>query len=279
MKKKKKETPKKYAARLDELEFRYGAEAADPARLKELERLREFKKKFYEQRKQDLETFYKILNKLERKIGGYRYLSSCNGQMNWPRQGGYFFFEDGEFRENSSQLRVVRVGTHAVSNGSKSTLWGRLRSHRGTLMGKHKNGGNHRGSIFRLHIGTALINKYGLKEFSKWGIGSSASSLIRNKEVSLEVRVSKIIGSMPFLWLKAEDKSGPNSVRKFIERNAVALLSNYDRQPIDPSSEKWLGNSCSDGHINRSGLWNIDHVDESYNPGFLNTLEQLVDAI
>lgn len=237
------------------------------------------KEKSLERRKQDLETFYKILNMLERKLGGHRYLSNCNGQMNWPRKGIYFFFEDGEIRENGKQLRVVRVGTHAVSKNSKNILWGRLRSHRGTMKGSHKGGGNHRGSIFRLHIGTALINKYGCKEFSKWGIDSSASSSIRDKEYTLEVKVSKSIGSMPFLWLKAEDKSGPNSVRKFIERNSVALLSNYDRQPIDQPSKKWLGKYCINNRISLSGLWNVDHIDESYDPGFLDVMKELVDSI
>ena len=273
MKQKKKESPEEVAARLDELEFKYGAEATDPKILRKIE------KKRFELRKRDLETFYKILNKLERKIGGRRYLSNCNGQMNWPKKGVYFFFEDGEFRENGKQLRVVRVGTHAVSKGSKSLLWGRLRSHRGTAKRSHKGGGNHRGSIFRLHIGTALINKYGFKEFSKWGIGSSASYFIRDKEKSLEVRVSKRIGSMPFFWLKAEDKSGPNSIRKFIEKYSVSLLSNYDKQPIDPPSKKWIGKSCSNDRICCSGLWNVDHIGESYNPKFLDAMEQLVDSM
>ena len=147
------------------------------------------------------------------------------------------------------------------------------------MKGRHKDGGNHRGSIFRLHIGTALINKYGYKEFSKWGIDRSASSSIRDKEYSLELKVSESIGSMPFLWLKAEDKSDPNSIRKFIERNSVALLSNYDRQPIDLPSEKWIGKYCSNDRICRSGLWNVDHIDESYKPGFLDAMEQLVDTM
>lgn len=271
--KQKKKGLEEYPMLLDELEFKYGAEAADP------KKLRDFEKKHYERRSQDLETFYRILNKLERKLGGHRYLSNCNGQMNWPRKGIYFFFEDGEFRENGKQLRVVRVGTHAVSKNSKSIFWDRLIAHRGTIKGSHRGGGNHRGSIFRLHIGTALINKYGYKEFSKWGIDSSASSSIRDKEYNLEVKVSKSIGSMPFLWLKAGDKSGPNSVRKFIERNSVAMLSNYDRQPIDQPSKKWLGKYCSNNRISLSGLWNVAHIDESYDPGFLDVMKQLVDSI
>jgi len=48
--------------------------------------------------------------------------------------------------------RVVRVGTHGLKTGSTSTLWGRVHQHRDTREG----GGNHRGSVFRLHVGQAL---------------------------------------------------------------------------------------------------------------------------
>jgi hypothetical protein len=69
-------------------------------------------------------------------------------------RGVYFFFEGGELRSQSgSGGLVVRIGTHAVSVGSKSTLWGRLAQHRGSLSGN----GNHRGSIFRLWVGSALL--------------------------------------------------------------------------------------------------------------------------
>lgn len=62
--------------------------------------------------------------------------------------------EPGEYRTRKlHQLRIVRVGTHAVSTGSKATLWHRLRAHRGSKDGR----GNHRASIFRRHAGAAMI--------------------------------------------------------------------------------------------------------------------------
>ena len=105
----------------------------------------------HKSRVEDLDRFYYLMNQLKEKVGGYRYLSQCHGTMNWPNRGVYFFFEPGEFRTDGKTFRVVRVGTHAVSLGSKATLWSRLITHRGHVDGD----GNHRGSVFRLLIGSA----------------------------------------------------------------------------------------------------------------------------
>jgi hypothetical protein len=39
------------------------------------------------------------------------------------------------------------------------------------------------------------------------------------------------------LWLSVDDEPGPQSLRGCIERNAIALLSNYGKLPIDPPSD------------------------------------------
>jgi hypothetical protein len=62
--------------------------------------------------------------------------------------------EEGEERSHSGQgPRIVRVGTHALKGGSSTTLWKRLSQHKGQERSRR---GNHRGSIFRLIVGTAL---------------------------------------------------------------------------------------------------------------------------
>ena len=124
-------------------------------------------------------------------------------------------------------------------------------------------------------MGTAIINKGGLS-FDSWGRGSSGGADIRVKEHSLEIRVSGKIRAMPFLWLELDDEPGPASVRKHIERNSIALLSNFKRAPIDPASPGWLGQYCASDKVRESGLWNVDHVDEEYDPGFLDILIRLV---
>ena len=226
-----------------------------------------------------IKWLYEILEDIENRVGGKRCLRECNGKMRWPRRGIYFFFEHGEERVHSgSGLRVVRVGTHALKPHSRSTLWERLRTHRGT-----RSGGNHRASVFRRHIGEAILKREGLEgKFPTWGKGSSASAEVRQKERQLEQEVSKYIGAMPFLWLEVDDPPGPNCLRTYLERNIIALLSNYrypEGQKIDPPSRCWLGNYSPNEKIRRSGLWNDRHVDEEWDPGALEKLEKLVKRL
>jgi len=41
---------------------------------------------------------------------------------------------------------------------------------------------------------------------------------------------------MPFLWLEIDDAPSAGSMRGFVERNAIALLSNLAKPPLDPPS-------------------------------------------
>ena len=136
-------------------------------------------------REQHLKLFYELLLQLETQVGGKRLLRDCHGRMTWPDRGVYFFFEKGETRHfDSASLRVVRVGTHAVSIGSKSTLWGRLKQHQGIASG----GGNHRGSIFRHHVGAALMIQNNLT-CSSWLDRNSRGKQVQAAEANLEKQV------------------------------------------------------------------------------------------
>jgi len=179
-------------------------------------------------------------------------------------------------------MRVVRVGTHALKRYSRTTLWDRLRAHRGTLNGEHAGDGNHRGSIFRLHVGTAILKKEGVeKQYATLGVGSSAKKRIRDLEYPVEKKVSNYIGFMPFLWLEVDDAPGPQSKRAYIERNSIAILGNYSKletqSMVDPPSDSWLGRYCRSVLVRESGLWNVDHVTETYvDPSFLGKFENLL---
>ena len=226
----------------------------------------------------NLRHFYEILATLEHKVGGARTLDNCDSKTGWPERGIYFFLEPGEYRSDFGDgLRIVRVGTHALKSGSRRKLWDRLRQHKGT---NRPSGGNHRGSIFRLLVGNSLIERDGVSSPS-WELGKSKprKASERNAEEALEGKVSSVIGSMPFLWLAVEDDPGPRSIRGYIERNTIALLSNYDRPPLDPPSRDWLGTWCDRERVRASGLWNNRHVEEQYRPEFLETLNCLVNAM
>ena len=229
-----------------------------------------------EQRPDNLTRLYELLDRLEDRLGGARRLSECNAKMGWPKQGVYFFREAGENRTDPGDgPRIVRVGTHALKTRGKTTLWNRLSQHRGNAK---SHGGNHRGSIFRLITGAALIEQNGY-DYPTWGHGSSASKEVRESERTLERKVSAVIGDMPFLWLAVEDEPGPDSLRGYIERNAIALLSNYGCEPIDPPSSGWLGHWSDRERVRLSGLWNNNHVGDGYDPVFLDTLERQIDKM
>ena len=114
---------------------------------------------------------------------------------------------------------------------------------------------------------------------SSWGKGNNAPREVKLGERALEQEVSAVIGAMPFLWLAVNDEPGPDSLRGYIERNAIALLSNYGREPIDPPSPQWLGHHSDREKVRQSGLWNNNHVDESHDPAFLDTLQRLIERM
>ena len=224
-------------------------------------------------------VLYELLSVIESKCGGARYLSDFKDKLSLPDRGVYFFFEPGETRfESFSGDRVVRVGTHALKTDNRSTLWGRLRQHRGVLSGGHPGGGNHRGSVFRKHIGAALIKQ---KSFPvncsyHWGKGSSSTKEIQEQEYPIEIAVSDHIRKMPFIWIEVNDLPGPNSFRAYIERNCIALLSNANKEKIDEQSIEWLGNHTENLSIINSGLWNVNHVYDDHDPDFLNIFSEYI---
>jgi hypothetical protein len=221
----------------------------------------------------DLQHFYALLGSLAERVGGPRTLSACSGRLGWPRRGVYFFMEEGEVRSDSGTgPRIVRVGTHALTEGSGTKLWGRLKQHRGQ---QKAGGGNHRGSIFRLIVGTAIMARSG-RDLPSWGRGANAPAEVRAAENALECEVSTVICAMPFLWLAIDDEPGAESLRGYIERNAIALLSNFEKKPLDPPGAGWLGHYCNRELVRKSGLWNQNHVDEAYDRAFLDRFEKLV---
>ena len=198
----------------------------------------------------DIERFYHLLARLEERVGRKRTLVECHRNMGWPRRGVYFFFEDGETRSNShGDLRVVRVGTHAVTAKSKSRLWNRLYEHK-------QDGGR---SVFRDHVNQALKNRSE-----------------DEREHNHSRCISNYIGQMPFLWVNVDGENS-HHMRRRIERNSIALLSDFNGEATDKSSKRWLGN-CSDNEaLKRSGLWNVQHTKHGFNPSYLTELKTCVE--
>ena len=231
----------------------------------------------------DLVRFYALIDQLMLHVGGTRTLANLAGFRDWPDRGVYLFFEPSEVRRDTGTgPRVVRVGTHALVERSRSTLRQRLGQHRGSASGR----GNHRGSIFRSLIGQALLARGDLPPCTSWGVKSTAAKAsealgmsrdaLAIAEAPVEHAVTPHIGAMPFLWLDIGDDPGPRSLRGEIERNAIALLSDYGRAPLDPPSPQWLGKFSNRVLVRKSGLWNQHYVEATHDPAFLNLFEKMI---
>lgn len=95
------------------------------------------------------------------------------------------------------------------------------------------------------------------------------------EEAQVERMVSAYIGGMPFLWLEVPTLRDGTSPRGHIERNCIALLSCATGAGDQPS-QGWLGHRAASVKVTRSGLWNVNHVEEAYDPAFLGVLTELV---
>lgn len=127
-------------------------------------------------------------------------------------------------------------------------------------------------------MGKSLLARDGLWESASltWGSGSSGSEDARTAEHGLESAVSRYIRAMSMLWVAVPGPGGKGNPRSDLEVNSIALLSNFDRPPIDLSSPDWLGRHSAHRAVRLSGLWNVHHVDKSHDTAFLDTLESLI---
>jgi hypothetical protein len=193
------------------------------------------------------------IRRLKRAQAGGRRFQECRGTSGWPQRGIYIILESDE---GAAPGRVVRVGTHAVSAGSSTTLWQRLISHKGTTQGV----GSHRSSIFRSHVGRAILRRGPNQAVPiSWGVGQTAPAAVRETEIALERDVSAYIAQLRVLWLDVSDAAGPNSDRAYLERNLIGTYSRLGL--VRPRCRTgWLGEWSPDWRIAASGLWNLDHL-------------------
>lgn len=261
-----------YASTLREKLENFGVDAAFPflesegeAEYEILLRLNSKPKRFL-----DYKRFYEILSRLNSMPAQNIPFGSVSGKS-VHKAGVYFFFD----REELTRFccpdvnRVIRIGTHAVSKDSKSQLWQRLRTHRGN----DDLSGSHRSSIFRLHVGSALLCMLGEK-LSSWGVGDNASQDVRTAERALEQKVSEYMRQLKVSYLPILDRASADSDRSYIEMNSIALLTGGGA--IDWQSTGWLGNSSPTRQIFQSGLWNINYVGSDYDPRFIDVFDELV---
>ncbi|HWY63231.1 MAG TPA: hypothetical protein VNW15_15110 [Rhizomicrobium sp.] len=218
-----------------------------------------------------LESTYNAIWRLIKRSGLRRLKDVMDSGI--PDSGIYLFFDERERRlKDIDKLRIVRIGTHGVASGSKASLRNRIRTHFGTASGE----GNHRSSIFRLHTGRSLINAKLAPAIGTWGLPTAdKNSLLAERE--LEQAVSKYLADLYVLLIAVPGVSDKNNDRSYLEQNLIALLSNGCK-PLDPPSCDWLGLNSAKREIRKSGLWNVNHVQQSVDPGYLEILEYYVSV-
>ena len=218
---------------------------------------------------------YSCLTKLEQSFGGARRLSDTTGRMLLPERGVYFLFEPGEHRSGSGAGgRVVHIGTHGLRTGTGATLRSCLRRHIGT---RNPAGGNHRASILRKLVGEALMTRNPALEVRTWGQGCKLPPHLRCAELDLERLVSRRILQMRIVCLLIDDAPGPDSMRAYVQRNAVALLNAREGGGQDSPSVHWLGGHSPRETVRRSGLWTNRLPDQQVDPRLLDVLRELLD--
>jgi len=218
-----------------------------------------------------VERAYGMFDLIRSQLGLHELKTLMNADL--PKQGVYFFFDDHEVTQFSKTIpRLVRIGTHGVSAGSVATLRNRLRTHFGTRAGQ----GNHRASIFRLHVGRAMAVRDQLQEsFPNWGKGQSAPKEITQHEMTLEARVSDYIGRLRVLYIPVADAAGTASMRATIERQFIALFTE-NLCPVETPSPNWLGRYSDKELIRETGLWNVRDVGSEYDLRFIPFFETIV---
>jgi hypothetical protein len=162
-----------------------------------------------------------------------------------PSDGIYFFFEKGEQVNLRGRLveRIVRVGTHR----GDGNFPGRIRQHYGHMK---KLGGNKNGSVFRRHVGGALLRREaeGHPKLITWVPQGGQSDPVVESQVSEWMRQN-----LSFSCVRVPTKDG----RLSLESGLIALLA---QQPLSPPSEGWLGRHAVSTTIQTTGLWNTQET-------------------
>jgi hypothetical protein len=156
-----------------------------------------------------------------------------------PVNGIYFFFERGEEVSLGERMvkRIVRIGTHRADG----RLAKRLRQHIS---------GNRRASVFRRHLGGALLVKDDAQDQRLAGWLTQKGSPMPDVEQAVTQTLRE---QFPFCCIRVDDAAE----RLVLERGLIALLA---RHPLGPPSQGWLGWHAMHPAIQQSGLWNTQHV-------------------
>jgi hypothetical protein len=120
-------------------------------------------------------------------------------------------------------------------------------------------------------VGAAFLARDSSRQLPSWGSGDSAAAPATAAELDLESEVSQYISRLNVAIIPVDDSPSKGSMRRVIEKNLIALLTE-DGIIIDKPSKDWLGNWSSRSAIRESGLWNVNDVFTRYDPKLTSLL-------
>ncbi len=201
------------------------------------------------------EQVYKAINTLPR----YNHLTP---KEELPDNGIYIFFENGEnvWIDGKEVNRIVRIGTHKSDGLFKK----RIRQHYGAINSLN---GNKNGSVFRKHLGGALLRRMNIEDvrLNEWLTQDGLSYREVEEMVSLVLRQN-----FTFSCFRVDNIEE----RLELESAIIALLAQFH---LGEPSHNWLGKYAASEKILQARLWNIQHITSS--PMTLEQFDKLCDLI
>jgi hypothetical protein len=182
-----------------------------------------------------------------------------------PRNGVYFFYESGEYCGHpNGKPRIVRVGTHRDGN-FRSRIAEHFLLNEQKMAFTQDQPGPHERSIFRKHIGRALLTKSGDPYLTVWEMDfttratRTANRHLRDisKEVAIEREVTEVLRqTFSFRFIEVADQM-QRMGSQGLERALIGTLASC---PLCCPSDGWLGRYSPKARIRETGLWLIQHL-------------------
>jgi len=182
-----------------------------------------------------------------------------------PSNGVYFFYEKGErCGHHAAKPRIVRVGTHRDGNFRSRIAEHFLLNERKMAFTEDQPAPHDR-SIFRKHIGGALLNKARDPYLSVWEIDLTPRKTrdskrhLRDisKESAIEREVTQVLRqNFSFRFIEIADEM-QRMGNQGLERALIGTLASC---PQCRPSAGWLGCYSPNVRICESGLWLIQNL-------------------
>ncbi len=165
-----------------------------------------------------------------------------------PNDGIYVLFEAGE--SGHGLKRIVRIGTHTGTGQLRS----RLKQH---FINENKDR-----SIFRKHIGRALLNRQNDSFIDDWDLDLTTTAQKREHAGRIDLVKQKAVETQVTAYMQADFslavfRVGTKQQRLHLESRMISTVSHCEQ--CRPSSG-WLGQFSPNSKIRESGLWQINEL-------------------